>query len=94
MKKYKALLFALPVLACLTAALGNVSALAGQDPVHERGAQKPHSNATTAPQLLDESVVRKMMDSGKPSEANHINILGQLAGDWYYTAAVWAVIAK
>src|ERR1022692_4357281 len=82
MKKYKALLFALSVLACVTAAPAYVAALAGQDPVHERGAQKTHSNAQAASPLLDESVVRKMLDSGKASEANHINILAQLAGDW------------
>jgi len=91
MKKFKALLFTLSVLACMTAALGDVAALAGEDPVHERGAQRPRSNASTAPQLLDEAVVRKMLDGGKASEANHVNVLGQLAGDWYYTAAIWAV---
>jgi uncharacterized protein DUF1579 len=90
-KKYKALLFTLSVLACVMVAPGYVPALAGQDPVHERGSQKPHSHATTASPLLDESVVRKMLDSGKASEANHVNVLGQLAGDWYYTAAIWAV---
>jgi hypothetical protein len=91
MKKYKALLFALPVLACMTAALGSVVAFAGQDPIHERGAPKPHAKAPAASQLLDESTVKKMMDGGMPSEAIHIKILGQLAGDWYYKAAVWAV---
>jgi hypothetical protein len=91
MKKYKALLFALALLACVTAAPGYVAALAGEDPVHEHGAQKARSHAAKAPQLLDESVVKKMMDSGKPSEANHIKILAQLSGDWSYRAAVWAV---
>jgi hypothetical protein len=90
-KKYKTFLFALTVLACVTAAPAYVAALAGEDPVHEHGAQKARSHATTAPQLLDESVVKKMLDSGKPSEANHFKILALLSGDWYYKAAVWAV---
>ena len=91
MKQFKALLFALSVLACVTAAPAYLAALAGEDPVHEHGAQKARSHATAAPQLLDEAVVKKMMDSGKPSEANHFKILAQLSGDWYYKAAVWAV---
>jgi len=90
-RSLKALLFALPVLACALAAPPCVSALAGQDPVHERGAQKTRSHAAAAPQLLDEAVVKKMLDSGKPSEANHFKILAVLSGDWYYKAAVWAV---
>jgi len=90
MKQFKALLFALSVLACVTAAPANVAALAGEDPIHEHGAQKTRSHSA-APQLLDESVVKKMLDSGKPSEANHFKILALLSGDWYYKAAVWAV---
>lgn len=91
MKRYKALLFTLSLMACVTVTPAYLTALAGQDPVHERGASKAHSNVSTAPQLLDETVVRKMLDGGKASEANHVNVLGQLAGDWYYTAAIWAV---
>lgn len=90
MKQFKALLFALSVLACVTAAPDYVAALAGEDPVHEHGAPKTRSHSA-APQLLDEAVVKKMMDSGKPSEANHIKILAQLSGDWSYKAAIWAV---
>jgi Protein of unknown function (DUF1579) len=78
MTNYRALLFVLSVLACVTAAPANA-------------AHSAPSHAATAPQLLDESVVRKMIDSGKPSEANHFKILAQLSGDWYYTAAFWAV---
>ncbi|HEX5323312.1 MAG TPA: DUF1579 family protein [Capsulimonadaceae bacterium] len=69
---------------------GTAPAFAGQDPVHERGSQKSHAKAA-ASQGLDESAVKKMMDSGAASEAMHVKILGQLAGDWYYKAAVWAV---
>lgn len=91
MKKLNAHLFALAALACMAAATASVPALAGQDPIHERGDQKSSSHAAAAPQVLDESVVRKMLDRGMPSEEAHIKILAQLAGDWYYTAAVWAV---
>jgi hypothetical protein len=52
-------------------------------------AKKTPSEATAAPRL-DESVVRTMIERGRPSETNDAKILAQLAGDWYYTAAFWA----
>ena len=67
MKKYKALLFAMPVLAVLTAAPAYIAALAGQDPIHERGAQKTHSHAAQdAPSAaaLDLPAFKKMIESG------------------------------
>ena len=91
MKKYKALLFTLPVLAALAAAPAYLAALAGQDPVHEHGAKKAPAQAATAAHTLDESVIKKMLDRGSPSATNHVNVLAPLAGDWYYTAAFWAV---
>ena len=91
MKKYKALLFTLPVLAALAAAPAYVAALAGQDPVHEHGAKKAPAHAATAAHTLDESVIKKMLDRGRPAESINVTVLARLLGDWYYTAAFWAV---
>ena len=91
MKTFKALLFTLPVLAALTAAPVYVAALAGQDPVHERGARKAPAQAAKEAPALEESAVRKMMESGKASVPDNILVLAKLSGDWHYKAAIWAV---
>jgi hypothetical protein len=90
MKKYKPLLFALPLLAALTAAPAYVAALAGQDPIHEHGAKKAPAQAAMDRPALEESAVRKMVESGKPSAQNNILVLAGLSGEWHYTAAIWA----
>ena len=98
MKKYKALLFTLSVLACVMAPPAYVAALAGQDPVHERGAQKSHSHATQDPSsqaatsaaALDLPAFKTMMERGWPSMEKNL-ALAKLSGEWHYKMAYWVV---
>lgn len=69
-------LFALSVLACVTAA-----------PAY--AAQKAPTQAAPQQPILGEALVKKMTASGKPSETA-VNILALLAGEWQFTAAFWA----
>ncbi len=98
MKKSKTLLFILSVLVCVMAPPAYVAALAGQDPVHERGAQKIHSHATqdassqAAPSAaaLDLPAFKVMMERGWPSAEKNL-ALAKLSGEWHYKLAYWVV---
>lgn len=81
MKKYRALLFVLPVLACI------VSAPA---PAAEKAAEKvKEQKQVNAYKPLGEDVLRKMIERGSPSEKSGHSILLPLAGTWDYSAAFW-----
>ena len=75
MKKYKAMLFALPVLACVIA-------------LPAYAAEKAQAKAAAHP--AGESMVREVLERGRPSAAQNIGILAPLTGTWDFTATVRA----
>lgn len=95
MKKYKALLFALSVMACV-----NVSAVPASQAAKKQAAPVEDSQAETtqtettqaAPSgpALELPAFKKMMERGWPSEEKNL-VLAKLSGEWHCRMAFWAV---
>jgi hypothetical protein len=77
MKNFKALLFALCVLACASVA-----------PVY--AAHKTPSHDASPQTVLAVPAFQKMLESGSPSAADNL-ALAKLTGEWHCKEAVWAV---
>jgi hypothetical protein len=78
MRKYKSILFLLPLLACSVAVPAYATEYAvGKEPVI-KGTAHP----------LGEALAKEITNRATPATQN-IDILAPLSGTWYYTATVW-----
>ncbi len=89
MKKLRALLFAVCVLACAGLASAYAAQKTSLHSAQDTSSGDAPSKPVSSKPALDQPSFKKMMESGWPSATKNA-VLARLGGEWHYKMAFWA----